>query len=206
MVQAAGPVPALLPYLDAVPDPRKPRGKRHPLSAILGLSCAAMLAGCDSLLALTEWGRDPAGGAPLAARLGFTRAKTPCVATLHRVFKTIDVAAFERAVGAWATATEAARANDAPGGPIPLRAVAVDGKVLRGSAAAGVPAVRLLSALGHDLGLVLAESPVAPTTDEAGALPALLAALVVEGRVLTFDAAFTDRTVAEAISEKGGTP
>ncbi|MDP9370557.1 MAG: transposase family protein, partial [Chloroflexota bacterium] len=116
MAHAARPVPPLVPYLTAVPDPRKPRGKRHPLSAILARSCAAMLAGCDSLLAIAEWGRDPAGGARLAEHLGLTRATTPCVATLHRVFKAIDVAAFERAVGAWAMATEAAQAGDAPDG------------------------------------------------------------------------------------------
>lgn len=110
MKHAARPVPAMIPYLAAVPDPRQPGGTRHPLPAILPLSCAAMLTGCDSLRAIAEWGRDPAGGAPLAARLGFTRATSPCVATLHRVFKTIDVAAFERAVGAWAQAVEAARA------------------------------------------------------------------------------------------------
>jgi hypothetical protein len=192
------PVPPLLPYLGAVPDPRKPRGRRHPLDAILALSCAAMLAGCDSLLAIAEWGRDPHGGAPLAARLGFTRARTPCVATLHRVFRAIDVAAFERAVGAWAA--------DAAGGIRPLVGVAVDGKVLRGSAAAGVPAARLLAAFGHDLGLVLAETAVPAATDEAGALPALLADLVVAGRVMTFDAGFTERAVAAAVAQKGGTP
>jgi hypothetical protein len=57
-------------------------------------------AACDSLLAIAEWGRDPDGGAPLAARLGFMRERTPCVATLHRVLKAIDAAAFEQAVGA----------------------------------------------------------------------------------------------------------
>ena len=195
------PVPALLPYLAEVPDPRQPRGRRHPLAAILALSCAAMLAGCDSLLAIAEWGRDAHGGAPLAARLGFTRAQTPCVATLHRVFRALDVAAFERAVGAWAEAAAAAALGHTPG-PV---GVAVDGKVLRGSAAPGVPAVRLLGALGHDLGLVLAETAVPAATDEAGALPALLAEVVVGGRVLTFDAAFTDRAVAAAVREKGGT-
>lgn len=198
-------VPALLPYLAAAPDPRKPRGRRHPLPAVLALSCAAMLAGCDSLLAIAEWGRDPTGGAPRAARLGVTRAKTPCVATLHRVFKALDAAAFERAVGAWAAAAEAALAPPAAPGRPPPRGVAVDGKVLRGSAAAGVPAVRLLGAVGHDLGLVLAETAVPPGAAEAGALPALLAELVVEGRVLTGDAALTEREVAAAIGEGGGT-
>lgn len=191
-------VPALLPYLQTVPDPRQASGRRHPLAAILALSCAAMLAGCDSLLAIAEWGRDPHARAPLAQRLGFTRERTPCVATLHRVFRRVDVAAFERAVGAWAAAVAAAL-------PEAEEAIAIDGKTLRGSRQPTVPAVHLLSALGHEVGLVLAEVPVAAETDEVGALPALLAALVLEGRVLTLDAAFTERPVAEAIRAKGGT-
>lgn len=196
---SAASVPALLPYLRTVPDPRQASGRRHPLPAILTLSCAAMLAGCDSLLAIAEWGRDPRAGAPLAQRLGFTRARTPCVATLHRVFRRLDVAAFERAVGQWAAAaTTALGTSPSPAG------IAVDGKVLRASRQPAVPAVTLLAGLGHELGLVLAEVPVAAGADEAGTLPALLAELVLTGRVLTLDAAFTERPVAAAILAKGG--
>ena len=193
------PVPPLLPALRAIPDPRQASGRRHPLDAILALSCAAMLAGCDSLLAIAEWGRDPNAGAPLARRLGFARERTPCVATLHRVFRRLDAAAFERAVGRWAA--EVSGAVEAPATPTGL---AVDGKALRGSRRPGGPAVQLLGALGHELGLVLAEAPVAPATGEVGALPALLTELVLEGRVVTADAAFTERPVAEAILAKGG--
>ena len=196
----AASVPPLLPYLRMVPDPRQASGRRHPLAAILALACAAMLAGCDSLLAIAEWGRDPHAGAPLAQRLGFTRVRTPCVATLHRVFRRLDVAAFERAVGAWAQATR-----------LPLlgaqerEAVAIDGKTLRASRQPTVPAVQLLGALGHELGLVLAEVPIAAEMDEVGALPALVAQLVLEGRIVTVDAAFTKQPVATAILAQGGT-
>lgn len=193
-------VPPLVPYLRTVPDPRQASGRRHPLAAILTLACAAMLAGCDSLLAIAEWGRDPHAGAPLAQRLGFTRARTPCVATLHRVFRRLDVAAFERAVAAWVAAASAVLPGAGAG-----EAVAIDGKTLRGSRQPTVPAVQLLGALGHELGLVLAEVPVDPASDEVGALPALLAALVLEGRVVTLDAAFTERPVAARIVAKGGT-
>jgi hypothetical protein len=192
-------VPPLLPYLQQVPDPRQASGRRHPLAAILALSCAAMLAGCDSLLAIAEWGRDPHAGAPLAQRLGFTRERTPCVATLHRVFKRLDVAAFETAVGQWAAAvTKVVGPSPTPGG------IAVDGKTLRGSRQPAVPAVQLLGALGHELGLVLAEVPIPLGSTEVGELPALLAAVVLDGRILTLDAAFTERAVAEAILAKGG--
>jgi hypothetical protein len=192
-------VPPLVPYRRTVPDPRQASGRRHPLEAILSLACAAMLAGCDSLLAIAEWGRDPHGGAPLAQRLGFTRTRTPCVATLHRVFRRLAVTAFERAVGAWAAAAAAALPPRGAG-----EAVAIDGKTLRGSRQPTVPAVQLLGALGHELGLVLAEVPVDAASDEVSALSAVLADLVVAGRVLTLDAAVTERPVAAAIVAKGG--
>jgi hypothetical protein len=185
--------------LATIPDARHSRGRRHPLPAILALAGAAMLAGCDSLLAIAEWGRDPAGGAPLASRLGFTRAKTPCVATRHRVFRRIDVMAFEQVVGAWATEVGAIVGQpDEPSG------VAIDGKVLRGSAAVGVPAVRRLSALRHDAGLALAQTRVPAEREEAAALDALLADLVLDGIVLTLDAGFTERGIAQTIRQKGG--
>lgn len=196
---AAVAVPPLLPYLETVPDPRQASGRRHPLPAILTLACAAMLAGCDSLLAIAEWGRDPRAGAPLAERLGFTRARAPCVATRHRVFRRLDVATFERAVGQWAVQVNAMLADEdlGPG-------VAIDGKTLRGSRQPAVPAVQLLGALGHELGLGLAEVPVDPVTGEVGALPALLTNLVLDGCVVTVDAAFTERPVAAAILANGG--
>jgi hypothetical protein len=68
-----------------------------------------------------------------------------------------------------------------------------------------VPAVQLLGALGHEVGLVLTQTRIAAETDEVGALPALVADLILEGRVVTVDAAFTERPVAAAIRAKGGT-
>jgi DDE_Tnp_1-associated len=193
-------IPPLLPRLAAIPDARQARGRRHPLPAILALACAAMLAGCDSLLAIAEWGRDSAGGAPLAGRLGFTRAKTPCVATLHRVFRRIDVTAFEQVVGAWAA--EVAAIISQPAAP---PGMAIDGKVLRGSAAVGVPAVRLVSALRQDVGLVLAQTRGPAGRAETAALADVLADLVLEGMVVTLDASFTEREIAQAFRQKGGT-
>src|SRR5688500_7954318 len=101
-----------------VPDPRTPRGRRHPLPAILALSTAAMLAGARSLYAIAQWGRlqSPA----VVQALGFTRPGTPCVATLHLLFRRLDAAAFEAALATWA---------QQPCGTGAV--IAVDGKALR---------------------------------------------------------------------------
>ena len=42
--------------LAEAPDKRNPRGKRHPLSTILGLSVVAMMCGYHSYSAIAEWG------------------------------------------------------------------------------------------------------------------------------------------------------
>lgn len=195
---SALPVPPLLPMLRTVPDPRQASGRRHPLDAVLALAGAAMLSGCDSLLAIAEWGRDPNAGAPLARWLGCTRERTPCVVTLHRVFRRLDVAVFEQAVGQWAVAVSAAL-----GRPETPAGLAIDGKTLRPSRQPAVPTVQLLGALGYELGLVLVQTPVPAGGDEVAALPALLTELVLDGHVVTVDAAFTERPVAEAILAKG---
>jgi hypothetical protein len=49
--------------LDAVPDPRKPRGVRHQITTILALAVCAVMAGCRSFTAIGEWAASasPAG-------------------------------------------------------------------------------------------------------------------------------------------------
>jgi hypothetical protein len=60
---------ALIEVFADIPDSRKSRGKRHPLSAILALSCCAMLGGARSYSAIADWGRNY--GAAIAQALGF---------------------------------------------------------------------------------------------------------------------------------------
>src|SRR6266545_2979429 len=83
---------------------------------------------------------------------------------------------------------------------------AVDGKTLCGSAdEPTTPAVRLLSAFVHDLGITLAQVPIPPSTTEEGTLAELLNAVVVEGTIITGDAHYTTREVIRTIRKKGGT-
>jgi hypothetical protein len=129
-----------------VPDPRVAKGRRHPLPAILALSTAAMLSGARSLYAIWQWGRlqEPA----VVAALGFTHGSTPAVSTLHLVFRRMDAAAFEAALGRWAQAELGDRAG----------AIAIDGKALRGIHGEELPGVRLVAAYIDEAGLVLAQT------------------------------------------------
>ena len=83
----------LLEILAQVPDPRKAKGKRHPLSAILGLAVLAIMCGYRSYSTIAEWGRTYSP--TLVRALGFTHAQTPCAATLHNLFKRLNIAKLE---------------------------------------------------------------------------------------------------------------
>ena len=68
--------------------------------------------------------------------------KTPCVATLHRVFKDLDVAAFD-----------AGMADDSG---VELGELSLDGKTLRGIHGGEIAGVHLVSAYAARSGVVLA--------------------------------------------------
>lgn len=191
--------PSLIEALAQVEDPRKARGKRHPLAAILALAVGATLCGAQGYGAMAEWGRDH--GAALARALGFTREKTPCAGTLHYVFRRLDRQALERVLSAWAEAVLATF----PPPPGSREALAIDGKTLRGSKQHGALDVHLISVLSHRLGLTLYQQAVSDKTNEIGALPKVLASLVLEGRIVTMDAMHCQRETAQAIVDRGGT-
>lgn len=188
----------LIEVFAALPDFRKPRGKRHPLPAIFALACCAMLCGARSYSAIAEWGRNY--GTRIAQALGFTHAP-PCAATLHTIFRRVDRDAFETHLGAWADSVVRSlpAALETPG-----PAVALDGKTLRGSKKQGAPGTHLLSALAHQVGVTLAQHAVDDKTNEITAVETLLHQLVLEGRIVTMDALLTQRHVAQTIADKGG--
>lgn len=184
---------SLMEALAAVPDPRDPRGKRHPLAAILGLTVVAVLSGMKSLEAIAQFGRDHGQG--LAFALGFRRAKTPVKSRLSTLLRRIDVTALEAALGRWLASRHEAG----------WEVVTLDGKTLRGSAEGEVPGVHLLAAYAPQAAAVLGQLRVDTKTNEHKAALRLLGILPpLKGAVVTADAMFTHRDVCEAIRGRGG--
>ena len=91
----------LIELFGRIPDPRQRQGRPHPLSAILSLTSLSLLAGCRSLEAISQLGRDL--GPEFAEALGFTHPKTPVKSTLSEMFQIIDVPAYESALSGWLT-------------------------------------------------------------------------------------------------------
>ena len=89
----------LMELLEGLHDPCAAKGKRHPLPALLALAVVAMLAGMTSYEAIVQYGQERGG--EFLRLLGFTRRRGLCKATYSRVFRRLDVAAFEAAVAGW---------------------------------------------------------------------------------------------------------
>jgi hypothetical protein len=143
---SAVPVPSLLEALAVVPDPRRRRGRRYPAAAVLTLAVCAMVCGARSLYAIAQWGREQ-GSAEVRAALGISRATTPSVATLFRLFRDLDQDAFEAALRRWVMA------QGVPAG----EAIALDGKTLRGIHGELLPGVHLVAAYAQRSGQVLGQ-------------------------------------------------
>ena len=178
--------------LDGVPDHRSSQGRRHPLGAVLSLAVCAMLCGARSLYAIAQWGRDhraAAGQAP-----GFPLGKTPCVATLHRVFKDLDVAAFEEVLREWVKDSGVELGS----------VVSVDGKTLRGIHGDEIPGVHLVSAYAAGSGAVLTQVATVGKGQELAAAKAVLGQISLAGKTVVADALLTQREVCQQIVDGGG--
>src|SRR5918911_522832 len=90
----------LLAHLGGVPDPRKPRGVRHPLCALLAVAAAAVLSGARSFTAL---------GVRAHPRTGAYRP--PHESTVRRGLQLVDPDAVDDALAAWLSSRRPAADN-----------------------------------------------------------------------------------------------
>lgn len=185
----------LLDILTEVPDFRNNRGKRHPLSAILGLAVIAMMCGCRSYAAIAEWGRTYHADLPKA--LGFRQKKTPCASTLHYVFKDLDATALENRLTQWAITV----LEDLPT-QTDTQAIAIDGKTLCGSHQQHATIRHLLSVVSHQLGITLTQQPVDAKTNEIPIAIQILQTFDVSQKIVTTDALLTQKAFCKTLCEK----
>jgi hypothetical protein len=185
---------SLFAHLADLPDPRSPHGRRFPLIALLASACAAVLCGQTSYAAIAQWTRNQ----PEAFRraLGFFR-KPPTDGAFRYLFGLLDLPAFEAALSAWI-------ARLVPVTPEQLRPTPLDGKTLRGSDDKLRGAVHLLSLLDGPSGGVLKQLAVDAKTNEHKAAFDLLRGMVLRGRLITADAMFCHRDLAQEIRGQGG--
>lgn len=181
--------------LAALPDRRRAHLRVHGLVPLLQVSLVAMLCGARSLYAIAQWARERREDDPeLLLSLGLLPGRSPSVATLHRVFKGLDVTVFEAIVGRWLAQT----------GLAPDALLCVDGKTLRGIHGEQLAGVHLVSVYAAQAGAVLAQVAAPGKGQELAATKAALAQVPLAGRVVVGDALQTQREVCEQIVAAGG--
>jgi hypothetical protein len=150
----------------------------------------AILAGRSTLQGIAQFGRDH--GTALAHALGFRRGKTPCAATFCRIFRKLDVVAFEAVLRDWILQ----RCLDLG------EHLALDGKTLRRSHDGEVPAVHLLALFAPKVQAVVGQIRVDAKTNEHKAALQLLGIVPVAGKIITGDAIFCQTEVTEHLAER----
>jgi hypothetical protein len=179
----------LMDLLKTLVDPRKPRGVRHPVVTIVAIAACAALSGARSFCAIAEWAQGLSRDA--LRLLGSKRKTPPSEPTIRRVLQRMDADRLDVEIGQWL-----ARHH-----PLRGRAVAVDGKTLRGGHDTNQPAPHLLSAILHQEAVVIGQIAVHEKTNEIPKLPELLDPLPLQGAVVTADALHTQQNTARYLVE-----
>jgi predicted transposase YbfD/YdcC len=198
--------------LEALPDPRSPRGRVYPLACLIAIAlCAFTAAGNDRLTAVGQWVRRASQAdlarlrAPWDPMAG--RYRAPDEKTIRVVLDRLDPRALARAllgrpdgrprpgrtpasVRGYRARRAARQAQELARGR--LRAVAVDGKTSRGARRGDGTRVHLLGAAEHG-GRLLDHLEVDARHNETSHFTELLESLDLDGAVVTSDALHTVR-------------
>ena len=214
---------SLIERIEAITDPRDPRGVRHSFASTLVLIACATLAGHKSLVALSEW--SDVASQEVLSRLNARVSPhsglrvPPSYATIRRAAMSVDPDEFDLIINTWSAqqsdrrqkgrkrddTEDSDRDRDSDGVRAELVGVAVDGKTVRGARRPDGTQVQLLSALRHDTGMVIAQRNVEnDKTNEILAFAPLLKPLNLTGTVITADAMHTQRKGAKFVVGKGG--
>jgi predicted transposase YbfD/YdcC len=179
------PVEGLMEEIRRIKDPRKARGIRHSLGIVLGIAVCAVLCGARSYRAIGDW----AGALTkeMLKRFGGDRSKPPSEPTIRRLLQAVDAEEFDARIGQWVLNQQL----------LTGKAIAMDGKTLRGSRDGEQSPVHLLSAVVHKEGIVIAQQRVDEKTNEITQVQPLLDKLNLKGAVVTADALLTQKNIAK---------
>ena len=182
---------SLAEVFSRVPDPRKARGVRHPMSGMLALVFLGLLARIREMAVLVRWARTHWD--ELREPLGFDRDEPPHATTISRSLASCELSKFAEAFLAW---TKQVLPNE------PFT-VAVDAKTsCQGLDVDGRP-VQLVTVLIHNLKLVIGQWSVhGEKTNEPHVLQNHLSELLTQFpflKLITGDAIYATRPLAEAL-------
>lgn len=201
----AGPCPFRAPQLESLldrfkvlGDKRSGHGLRHRQPFVLACAAISTLMGAcgyqafeDTCSKFTQRQLRALG----CRREDDGRYVPPSDTTFFRVINKLDAAHFDQVVGQWLLEQEVSV----------LKRLAVDGKVLRGSARADGKPLQLLSAVSHHIRLTLGQVPIEEKSNEIPAIKPLLKSLpTLEGTLITADAMHCQQESSRFITQELG--
>lgn len=183
----------LIEHFKRIPDPRtQNHNLRHNLVDILIITILGAICGTDGWVEIVEF-----------AQLKEDWLKTflelpngiPSHDTFGRVFSLLDPQQFESCFMAWLSTLNVDIENEV---------IAIDGKVVRGSADKrnARPALHLVSAFATKTRLLLGQVKTEDKSNEITAIPKLLDIIDVKGSTITIDAMGCQQKIAEKIIKK----
>lgn len=178
-----------------LPDPRADNA-RHDLCEVLFIALAATLCGAESCAEMAEFGQSKEGFLRLLLRL---EHGIPSHDTFSRVFRLLRPDAFEKAFRQFIAGFAKANKLKISG------VVAVDGKALRGAFERGRQAtpLHMVNVWAVEARICLAHRKAPNRNESAGAMEAL-AALDLDGCIVTADALHCHRGFAATVLARGG--
>jgi predicted transposase YbfD/YdcC len=183
--------------LAGLPDPRARRGIRHQLTVVVTAAVCAVVAGNRSYTAIAEWVADVPDTTILA--VGIASDRRPSEAMIRRLLQALDPDLLTAAISVWL----AGRSTDS-NTPTQRRAIAVDGKSLRGSRTADTVAQHVLAACDQRTTVVLASTDVNGKTNEITRFAPLLDQTGdLRDTVITADALHCQRDHITYLAERG---
>ena len=199
---------SLMEVFARLPDPRSMSGRRYPQRQLLAILALGMLCGCRDLQAIVILGQQ-LGQEQLRGLGGLRRQKTglyeaPGYNAYYHLIGKMDAAAFDSALCQWLDAHE---------GRLP-RDLALDGKVLRGTADENGRRLALIALIENQTQRPVAQQATRLIADDEGskqegeltAARRLLEQVpALDHAVITGDAMFTRHDIAQSIvADKGG--
>jgi predicted transposase YbfD/YdcC len=191
----SGPLPVLLECLTELPDPRVERTRLHCLLDILAIGICAVICGAEGWDDIARFGRSKEEW--LREKLDLSLPSgIPSADTFRRVFARLEPQKLQDTFRKWTKQLYVLTQGEI---------IALDGKTLRHSfdTACEQSAIHMVSAWASSARLVLGAVKVDAKSNEITAVPALLAALDINGCVITADALNTQKNIAAQIVAQG---
>jgi hypothetical protein len=174
-------------FEEEISEQARKQGRVHSLPVMMYLSVIAILMGAKNPMEITLWMQANCKRKEIKRLLGVEFFKAPKKSRVYDFFNIVDKEELERAFRKWiGTFIEIT----------PNEVLAVDGKVLRGSANKNQNAVSILSAVLAESNLIIAHKEIEKKSNEIPALQTLIGELD-ESFSYGFDALNTQKNVTQ---------